>query len=158
MNSPFSDCWLLHGATVVYGIFGRLSKVAFGCRISYKNSGIIGTVLFNRRALSMCARCMQEMVNNNQKRVFSKFIDMRERAKIMAFIKRGEYWSLRLLAWNMADAIYQCWIKCDAMWWYLCNKRTSDMWWIYTVFMDFNMISRVILSQPTPISAFNAQQ
>lgn len=40
-----SEPSLPHGDTVVYGIFGRLSKVAFGCRISYKNSGIIGTVL-----------------------------------------------------------------------------------------------------------------
>lgn len=33
-----------HGAAVVYDMRGRLSNVAFGCRISYKNSGMIGTV------------------------------------------------------------------------------------------------------------------
>lgn len=32
-----------HGTGVVSGIRGRLSNVAFGCRISYKNSGMIGT-------------------------------------------------------------------------------------------------------------------
>lgn len=29
---------------VVSGIRGKLSNVAFGCRISYRNSGIIGTI------------------------------------------------------------------------------------------------------------------
>lgn len=33
-----------HGIGVVSGILGRLSNVAFGCRISYKNSGMMGTV------------------------------------------------------------------------------------------------------------------
>lgn len=32
-----------HGIGVVNGTRGKLSNVAFGCRISYKNSGIIGT-------------------------------------------------------------------------------------------------------------------
>lgn len=32
-----------HGIGVVNGSRGKLSNVAFGCRISYKNSGIIGT-------------------------------------------------------------------------------------------------------------------
>lgn len=38
-----------HGIGVVSGVRGKVSSGASGCRISYKNSGIIGTVTFQRK-------------------------------------------------------------------------------------------------------------
>lgn len=46
-----------HGDGVVNGVRGSVSSGASGCRISYKNSGIIGTVIFRRKTQfnSFCA-------------------------------------------------------------------------------------------------------